>query len=162
MAGLLALGGCSTPRASVVVTPSPTSQAVSVSLALARQGTVEKRTLMLLATVTNHQTADITVCTTEHFPPVRIDVSSIYGTKLWNNEILSNADDFRRDVTTLAPGASQTWTQTLDVSHTGGFLTGVTFVAVASAYWHIGPLDCSGELTGPHGTATVRAEITLE
>jgi hypothetical protein len=116
--------------------------------------------LLATATVTNHQTTTITMRTMDHFPPVRIDVSSIYGTKLWNNEILSNADDFPWDAATLAPGASQTWTQTLDVSHTGGFLTGVTYVAIACANWHIGPVDSAGEPTGPHGTATGQAEIT--
>ncbi len=160
----LALAGCSTTRASATLIPSTTPEPVAVALTLAQQGTVEKHTLKLLATiaVTNRQSETIAILQVPTYPPIRIDVSSIYGTKLFTNNISDTSYfDELRDAATVAPGGTQTWTQTLDVSHTGGFLTGVTFVAIASVDWHIGPVDSAGEPTGPHDTATGQAQITL-
>lgn len=148
---LFVISGCGTARAtSPSTSPSPTLQPVQVALIVEQQGSVEAHTLRLVATisVTNRSPEPIGIASWPGFVPeyVRFDVyTATYGTKMWDNGLYTSGicsfscrPTF--DASTLAPGSSQIWTATMDISKAGGFVSNLKYRVVATFHWHTGPL----------------------
>lgn len=156
-----------TARATVSPSSSPTPVPVQVDIALQQQGSVSGHTLKLIATatITNHQPDTIGILARDHvlYPGIFYTVTSQYGTKLWDSISHDNGGfNPLYDTATIQPAGSFTWTSTLDLSTTGGFLPGLTCLVVADVQWHTGTLSATGGIPGATSTATGQANITVK
>lgn len=156
-----------TPRAATSPTSSPAPAPVQVELALQQQGSVNGHTLKLTATatITNHAPQKIGILSRDHvpYPSIFYTVTSQYGTKLWDNLSHDNGG-FNQisDTATIPPAGSFTYTSTLDLSATGGFLPGLGCLVAATVTWHTGTLPPNGGVPAQTWTATGQANITVQ
>lgn len=169
------LAGCSAPwssgssaRRSPTPLPSPTAtpSAVPAMLTLAQQGLVETHTLQFVTTltVTNRRSDAIEIIglapNSPHYATFEI-FTALYHTKVWDNRVYTNCSPFGCGYPFLAvaPGASQTWMATLDMSKVGGFLPGIKVQVEATVYWV--PVAALDDPNAEQESTVGQAEITV-